>query len=152
VCNDFGGGTIFVSRPPNEFIGYKDLDLQFTKDVDLPYNSSGYVRVDVLNVFNWANYDPGAVFYPSYDVAPQYNKTGPIVGTPFMVKLSAGLRFGDRSPSPVVEAAPPPPPPPPPETQTCADGSVIAVDATCPVPPPPPPPPPAPVERGERGQ
>ena len=50
---------------------------------------------------------------------------------------------------------PPPPPiaeplPPPPAMQTCADGSMMAVDAVCP--PPPPPPPPPPVERGERGQ
>jgi hypothetical protein len=45
-------------------------------------------------------------------------------------------------------AVPPPPPPaplppPPPATQTCPDGSVIEVTATCPAPPPPPPPPPA---------
>jgi iron complex outermembrane recepter protein len=42
------------------------------------------------------------------------------------------------------------PPPLPPATQTCADGSVIAVGAACPVvaPPPPPPPPPATPERG----
>ena len=46
-------------------------------------------------------------------------------------------------------SAPPPPPPPPlppplPATQTCPNGAVIAVSATCPVPLPPPPPPPAP--------
>ena len=51
-------------------------------------------------------------------------------------------------------AAPPPPPPPlpppPPATQTCPDGSVIEVTATCPAPPPPPPPPP-PAAAPERG-
>jgi TonB-dependent receptor len=61
-----------------------------------------------------------------------------------------GARYRFSSPPPVV--APPPmmaPPPPPPPTQTCADGSVIPVTATCPAPPPPPPPPPAPApERG----
>ena len=52
------------------------------------------------------------------------------------------------------EAVLPPPPPPPPlppppvATQTCPDGSVIQVTASCPAPPPPPPPPPAPAERG----
>ena len=52
-------------------------------------------------------------------------------------------------------AAPPPPPPPPPphappppETQTCADGTVVAATAACPAPPPPPPPAPAKPERG----
>ncbi|HKO71914.1 MAG TPA: TonB-dependent receptor [Bradyrhizobium sp.] len=44
---------------------------------------------------------------------------------------------------------PPPLPPPPPETQTCPDGSVVAITATCPAPPPPPPPPPA--AKPERG-
>ena len=48
---------------------------------------------------------------------------------------------------------PPPPvlPPPPPASQTCPDGSVIAVTATCPAPPPPPPPPPPPAPAPERG-
>ena len=45
---------------------------------------------------------------------------------------------------PVVAPAPPPPP----ATQTCPDGTVIDVAATCPPPPPPPPPPPAKAERG----
>jgi TonB-dependent receptor len=54
-------------------------------------------------------------------------------------------------------SAPPPPPPPPappplPETQTCPDGTVVAVSATCPAPPaPPPPPPPPPEAKPERG-
>jgi hypothetical protein len=51
------------------------------------------------------------------------------------------------------KAAPPPPPPPvlpppPPKTQTCPDGTVVPMGATCPAPPPPPPPPPPPTERG----
>ena len=50
-----------------------------------------------------------------------------------------------------------PPVPPPPATQTCADGSVIALNAACPIaappppPLPPPPPPPPPPSKGERG-
>ena len=63
--------------------------------------------------------------------------------------LGATYKFG------AGRAAPPPPPavappPPPPATQTCPDGSVIEVAATCPAPPPPPPPPP-PATQGERG-
>lgn len=58
---------------------------------------------------------------------------------------------GSRPPPPPPPLAPPPPPPP--ATQTCPDGSVIDVAATCPAPPPPPPPPPTPPapapERGE---
>jgi iron complex outermembrane receptor protein len=70
------------------------------------------------------------------------------VGQPRIIGMTARYSFGHR----VAEALPPPPPPPPPPpaTQTCPDGSVIEVTATCPAPPPPappPPPPPAP-ERG----
>ena len=53
-------------------------------------------------------------------------------------------------------SAPPPPPPvlppPPPATQTCADGSVVAATATCPLPPAPPAAPPPPAATPERGQ
>ena len=69
------------------------------------------------------------------------------VGQPRIIGLTARKSFGHR----VTEAVPlPPPPPPPPATQTCPDGSVIDVTATCPpaAPPPPPPPPPAAPERG----
>ena len=151
VCNNAGGNTVFYSVRPHKFLGYKDLDLQFTKNFSVLHQVDAYARVDILNVFNWKNYDPGAIYYPVYGVPRDvYNTTGPIIGTPFMVKLSAGFRFGQTPPPPpVVQEAPPPPPP---ATQTCADGSVIAADATCPAPPPPPPPPPAPTERGERGQ
>jgi hypothetical protein len=95
VCNEFGGNTTFVSKPPNKFLGYKDLDLQLTKDIALPLNGSGYLRVDVLNVFNWKNYDPVAVFFDGAhpDAPPKYNTAGSIVGTPLTVKLSAGVRF-----------------------------------------------------------
>jgi TonB-dependent receptor len=52
-------------------------------------------------------------------------------------------------------SAPPRPapvlPPPPPAMQTCADGSVVAATATCPLPPAPPAPPP-PAATPERGQ
>jgi iron complex outermembrane recepter protein len=62
--------------------------------------------------------------------------------------IGAKARFGASSPPP------PPPivlPPPPPPMQTCSDGSVVAVTATCPVPAPPPAPPPPPAAAPERG-
>jgi outer membrane receptor protein involved in Fe transport len=155
VCNAFGGNTVFYSVRPHQFIGYKDLDVQLTKDFTLFHRASMYARIDVLNVFNWKNYDPGAIFYPTYEVPKAVYNKATFVGVPFTVKLSAGFRFGPPPPPPppAVEAPPPPPPP----AQTCADGSVVAAGAACPVPPPPPPPapppppPPAPTERGERG-
>jgi TonB-dependent receptor len=59
-----------------------------------------------------------------------------------------GTLGGSSAPPP--PPPPPPLPPPPPATQSCPDGSVIAVGATCPAPPPPPPPPP-PAAAPERG-
>jgi iron complex outermembrane receptor protein len=83
------------------------------------------------NVFDF----PGVFAFVSYQSPREYG-------------ITARYRFdGERR-----EAAPPPPPlpPPPPPSQTCPDGSVIAVAATCPAPPPPPPPPP-PAPAPERG-
>ncbi|MEO7786858.1 MAG: TonB-dependent receptor [Sphingomicrobium sp.] len=73
------------------------------------------------------------------------------LGEPRTYGLTLRAKFapGPRTEVPYVA---PPAPPAPPATQTCADGSVIELNAACPVmaPPPPPPPPPAP-SQGERG-
>jgi TonB-dependent receptor len=55
---------------------------------------------------------------------------------------------GHHAAPPPPPPPPPPPAPPPPETQTSADGTVVAATAACPAPPPPPPPAPAKPERG----
>ena len=94
VCNAYGGSTdAILSRRPRDLLGYKDFDMQLTKNLRLPNGLDGYVRVDVLNLFNWANYDPGAVQFPSEYSRPFYTKGGPIIGTPFTVKVSTGLKF-----------------------------------------------------------
>jgi iron complex outermembrane receptor protein len=72
---------------------------------------------------------------------------GYLIGQPRTIGLTARYSFRSEPPAPPPPPVVAPPPPPPPATQTCPDGSVIAVDAACPAPPPPPPPPPAP-ERG----
>lgn len=93
VCNKFGGNTVFFSVRPHQFLGYKDVDVQFTKDFSLFHRASMYARVDILNLFNFKNYDPGAIFYPTYEVPKaEYNKAT-FVGVPLTVKLSAGFRF-----------------------------------------------------------
>lgn len=94
VCNQWGGNTVFYSVRPHKLIGYKDLDFQVTKNFSILHRLDAYGRIDVLNVFNWHNYDPNAIYYPTYEVPKAvYNTTGPIIGTPFMVKLSAGVKF-----------------------------------------------------------
>ena len=72
---------------------------------------------------------------------------GAFLGEPRTYGLTLRGKFGPSSAAPAY--TPPPPPPPLPASQTCPDGTVIAVTDACPVPPPPPPPPPAP--GGERG-
>jgi hypothetical protein len=156
--NQYGGGFgRWVALTPKKFLGYKDLDLQITKNFSFFHTFDAYARVDVINVFNWHNYSDTQFTTDSSGnpIRVRYNPNGNIVGSPFTVRLSAGLRFGDVRPAlpAAVEALPPPPP----ATQTCPDGSVVEAGAACPVaaappPPPPPPPPPAPTERGERGQ
>jgi outer membrane receptor protein involved in Fe transport len=139
--NSIGGGIGgVVSLTPHDFLGYKDLDLQLTKNFTFFNLFTAYARVDAINVFNWKNYDPGAIQNVSVNGVPvsaHYNPNGGIVGAPFTVRLSAGVRFGDRPrpTAPVAEVPPPPPPPPPPVVEA----------------PPPPPPPPAPAPAPERG-
>jgi outer membrane receptor protein involved in Fe transport len=93
VCNDYGGSTIFGSSRPHNTLGYKDVDLQLSKDITFVGSLAGYFRVDVLNVFNWHNFNPGDIAVNGDTHRATYNKQGNIVGTPRMIKLTAGLRF-----------------------------------------------------------
>lgn len=94
VCNAYGGGIdAILSKHPHDLFGYKDFDMQLTKNLRLPSGYDGYVRLDMLNVFNWANYDPAAIQFPSEYSRPFYTKNGPTIGTPFTVKVSTGLKF-----------------------------------------------------------
>ena len=93
--NQYGGAVgPIVSETPHATLGYKEIDLQATKNLKLWWGSSAYLRLDVLNVFNWRNYDPNAIAFPGGpSVAPTYNKNGPIIGTPLTLKLSLGAKF-----------------------------------------------------------
>ncbi|ESQ84636.1 hypothetical protein AEAC466_06175 [Asticcacaulis sp. AC466] len=94
VCNSYGGSVqTIVSERPKDTIGYKEIDLQISKNFKLPSGVDGYVRADVLNLFNWVNYDPNSVYFPNFGEKPVYTKNGPIVGSPFTVRLSTGAKF-----------------------------------------------------------
>ena len=97
--NSIGGGTggVAVARP-SDLLGYKDLDFQLTKNLTFGSNDTAYVRVDVLNLFNWHNWDPAAIQFSNNSsgvpVSAHYNTNmGPIVGQPFTLKFSAGMKF-----------------------------------------------------------
>jgi outer membrane receptor protein involved in Fe transport len=92
--NQYGGavGPIVSERPKN-FLGYKDLDLQVTKDFRLLNAVDVYARIDVFNLFNFHNYDPNAIQFSTLGVRPTYNTAGPILGTPLTLKFTLGARF-----------------------------------------------------------
>jgi outer membrane receptor protein involved in Fe transport len=108
ACNGYGGEALFASRRPNGFLGYKEIDLQLSKDLTFYKSIGGFVRADILNLFNFKNYDPNSVFYDTslpagqtgalpyggvnVNAKPQYNRAT-YTGLPFTVKFSAGFRF-----------------------------------------------------------
>jgi opacity protein-like surface antigen len=113
-------------------------------DVGLKYR---YFRTGKLNFsdeFDFVGVAPGSGGVISFDNDTRFSSHSLLASLIF--------NFGGAAAAPEPAPLPPPPPPPAaPATQTCPDGSVIAVTDSCPLPPPPPPPP-APVERGERGR
>ncbi|WP_250626184.1 TonB-dependent receptor [Pinirhizobacter soli] len=84
------GGNIF---------GYRDVDLQATKDFKIWGDVAAYMRFDILNVFNWKNFDPAAVVtnYGSNGVLNSnpvtYDKHGNIVFVPRTARFTVGLKF-----------------------------------------------------------
>ena len=77
------GGPIF---------GYRDIDVQASKNFNLPRGSVLQVRLDVLNVFNFKNFDSSQP--NDYWPAPaEFNKTGPIIGVTRTGKLSIDYKF-----------------------------------------------------------
>jgi outer membrane receptor protein involved in Fe transport len=88
--------TPIASRPPDT-LGYKDLDLQVSKDFAVHDAVSVYVRFDLLNVFNNTNYSDYNIDYGTNGMTPAnpvtFNQVGNILGTPRTLKLQAGVRF-----------------------------------------------------------
>ncbi len=96
-CNNGIGGSAFPinAKIPNA-IGYRDVDLSLAKLFKIYDGISGTVRVDMLNVFNYTNYDPNAATWPvSYPIVPQphYAANGPIVGFPRTLRLTGQLTW-----------------------------------------------------------
>ena len=88
--------TPIAARPPDT-LGFRDLDLQVTKDVDLGNALSVYLRLDLLNVFNNTNYADYRTNYGTTGVPPAnpvtFNQIGNLFGTSRTLKLQAGVRF-----------------------------------------------------------
>ena len=92
TCNASGTNAYPAAAEFKDRIGYRTLDLQATKNFDLPSGMSAYMRLDFLNVFDSSNFDSSQGNWP-YPNAPQYNKTGPIVGVPKTLKFTVGMKW-----------------------------------------------------------
>ncbi len=98
ACNNgIGGGNTPYSVHLPGTLGYKDLDVQLSKNFKIAYGITGGVRLDVLNIFNFSNFDPNSAIITSEQTGtnfdPYYNKTGNITGFPRTVKISADIKW-----------------------------------------------------------
>jgi outer membrane receptor for ferrienterochelin and colicin len=98
ACNPYGGNATPINVKIPNAIGYRDLDLSLAKSFNLYRDDvKGTVRIDVLNVFNYYNYDPNAATWsPAYGQPipqPHYNAQGGIVGFPRTVRLTGRLTW-----------------------------------------------------------
>jgi outer membrane receptor for ferrienterochelin and colicin len=96
-CNPYGGGATPINVKIPNAIGYKDIDLSLAKAFGVWREIKGTVRFDVLNVFNWNNFDPNAAIWtPAYGAPipqPYYNGAGPIIGFTRTLKLTGQLTW-----------------------------------------------------------
>ncbi|QNK03781.1 TonB-dependent receptor [Dyella telluris] len=100
-----GGGCQSVSiHPPGtgkflvggKVFGYRDFDMQATKNFKVWGNLNGYVRIDLLNAFNWNNYKEYVENWNALSTGQRaviYNSVGDITGYPRTLKVTAGINF-----------------------------------------------------------
>ncbi len=103
ATNGAGGRPVAIVPPGNgrfliggKIFGYRDLDLQATKNFKVYGNLNAYFRIDLINVFNWhnlvdyqTNFGSGGVYNPQVTYYP----TGNITGYPRTLRMSLGMNF-----------------------------------------------------------
>ena len=95
----------FIPRGASKFLvggniwGYRDIDLQATKDFKIWGDVAAYMRFDILNVFNWKNIDDTAVLtnYGGGGTLNEnpvaYDKHGNITFVPRTARFTVGVKF-----------------------------------------------------------
>ncbi|KAF1004956.1 MAG: Protein oar [Luteibacter sp.] len=77
--------------------GYRDIDVQLTKDFVIDKDTKIYARFDVLNLFNWKNYADYTANWGSNGVfnsnGVTYNRHGNITFVPRTARFTVGLKF-----------------------------------------------------------
>ena len=102
--NGAGGRPVAVAPPGNgrfllggKVFGYRDIDLQATKNFRVYDNLNAYVRIDLINAFNWNNYAGYLQAYGTNGVFNKtpviYNPTGDITGYTRTLRVSLGMNF-----------------------------------------------------------
>ena len=88
------GGKRFLIGGP--MWGYRDVDFSAIKNFAIVGNVVWYLRLDILNAFNYKNYNDTLVHWGSngvYDPVASYNTTGNITGVPRTFKFTMGVRW-----------------------------------------------------------
>ncbi|WP_243042042.1 TonB-dependent receptor [Dyella sedimenti] len=100
-----GGCQAIAAMPPGtgkfllggKIFGYRDIDLQATKNFKVYGNLNAYVRIDLINAFNWHNYTTYIENWGSNGVLNRtpvmYNPIGDITGYARTLKVTAGINF-----------------------------------------------------------
>ncbi|MEP6898726.1 MAG: TonB-dependent receptor [Rhodanobacter sp.] len=103
VTNGAGGRVVAIAPPGNgrflvggKIFGYRALDLQATKNFKVYGNVNAYVRIDLINAFNWKNsvdylenFGSGGVFSPQVTYYPD----GAVTGYTRTLRATAGISF-----------------------------------------------------------
>jgi outer membrane receptor protein involved in Fe transport len=92
-CSSFGSPYYYTAQYlGHPTFGYKALDLQVTKNFELPRGVTFEVRVDMLNVTDAKNLDSQSPIDP-WPSPAYYNPYGPIVGVPRTTKLTMDVKW-----------------------------------------------------------
>ena len=84
------GGHFLIGGP---IFGYRDIDLQATKNFELGHGMVLQMRFDALNVLNFRNYNDTIDNFNGSSYRPTYNPIGDLNGVPRTYKLTADLKF-----------------------------------------------------------
>ncbi len=84
-----GGKSFFFGGP---IFGYREVDFAAIKDWQIEGPTHVYVRLDILNAFNYKNLVDVDSTYPTF-FPISYNTTGNIDGVPRTFKFTAGVRW-----------------------------------------------------------
>ena len=91
VSDGFNYSCYTLGTYPTNTLGYKNVDLQVSKSLNLPMDSAFTLRVDLLNATNAHNF--AFLTYGSQPKVPRYVTDGNITGVPRTLKVSLNYKW-----------------------------------------------------------